>query len=77
MSAKIAVLTIGIHTNPVLGTLLNQEDLHLSIICSNILDYELPPKVKNAASQWHRHELRWVLSQLAPEIYTISPSLKN
>ncbi|MHA2091477.1 MAG: hypothetical protein ACW98K_11515, partial [Candidatus Kariarchaeaceae archaeon] len=38
---------------------------------------ELPPKVKNAASQWHRHELRWVLSQLAPEIYTISPSLKN
>ena len=77
MSAKIAVLTTGIYENQLLDELLKRDDLHLSIICSNFLDYELPPKVENAANQWHRHELRQVLKQLAPNIYSISSSLKN
>ncbi|MHA2250387.1 MAG: hypothetical protein ACXAD7_08490 [Candidatus Kariarchaeaceae archaeon] len=77
MSAKIAVLTTGIYENLILDELLKRDDLHLSIICSNFLDYELPPKVENAANQWHRHDLRQVLKQLAPNIYSISSSLKN
>ncbi len=77
MSANIAVLTTGIYNNPILDSLLNQENLNFFIICSNILDFELPPKTKNGNPQWYRHELRQVLRQIAPDLYKISPSLKN
>ncbi|MDH5646720.1 MAG: hypothetical protein OEZ01_11965 [Candidatus Heimdallarchaeota archaeon] len=77
MTGKIAILTNGVSGHPLLNNLIQHSDLDISIICSNILDFEVPPIVENAAYQWHRHELRNVLRSMKPSGFKISSSLKN
>lgn len=76
---EISVLTIGLGDSSLdlLSPMLNHDNVTFSIICSNILDYDLPPQVENGARVWYRDELRSTLNVLAPEIYSIPESLKN
>ncbi|MCY3415038.1 MAG: hypothetical protein INQ03_25530 [Candidatus Heimdallarchaeota archaeon] len=76
MSAKIAVITLGSKSNVIIDKLLELRDTHLDFVLMNMLDYTLPPKVRNSISQDYYHELRHVLYQLgANEYVKISDSL--
>ncbi|OLS22154.1 MAG: 2-phospho-L-lactate transferase [Candidatus Heimdallarchaeota archaeon LC_2] len=76
---EISVLTVGYGGNPVdlLKPILNYENVHFSIVCSNILDYDLPTLIENGTNVWYRDELRTTLKTLASEIYNIPESLKS
>ncbi|MCH8906778.1 MAG: hypothetical protein IH840_06790 [Candidatus Heimdallarchaeota archaeon] len=74
---KITVLTVGTEAPEVLESLLESDAIDLSIVCFNLLDYELPPKVENAASQHYRDELQNALKIISPANYSLSDSLKN
>lgn len=76
---KISVLTVGYGGNPIdlLKPILNYENVHFSVVCSNILDYDLPPLIENGTRVWYRDELRTTLKALGPEMYTIPESLKS
>ncbi|MCE7736175.1 MAG: hypothetical protein GPJ54_14940 [Candidatus Heimdallarchaeota archaeon] len=76
---EISVLTIGSSSGSLdlLSPILNHDNVNFSIICSNILDYDLPPLVENGARVWYRDELRDTLNVLAPEIYSLPESLKK
>ena len=75
--ANITIIYIGVYESPIIPSMLELNDVELDIICNNILDFELPPKVENAAPIWHRHELRNTLGQIGPKKFEISSSLKN
>lgn len=76
---EISVLTVGSSSGSLdlLSPILNHDNVNFSIICSNMLDYDLPPQVENGARVWYRDELRSTLNVLAPEIYSLPESLKN
>jgi hypothetical protein len=76
---NISVLTVGSGHGSLdlLTPILDNQDINYSVICSNMLDYELPPQVENGARVWYRDELRNVLNTLAPELYSLPESLKN
>lgn len=74
---KIATITVGVNESPIVGELLKLDSVKLDVICSNVLDFELPPLVENASNVWHRLELRNVLKQIGSEDFKISKSLKS
>lgn len=77
---NISVLVVGSssgNTVDVLGPLLDSKKIQFSIICSNLLDYELPPKIEAGATFTYRHELRGILKKLSPDNFQISESLRD
>ena len=76
---EISVLTVGSSKGSLdlLSPIINHDKVNFSVICSNILDYDLPPQVDNGARVWYRGELRNTLNTVAPEIYLLPESLKN
>ena len=75
--AEISILYIGVKPSPIMAELMSSKKYSIDVIVNNILDFELPPLVENAAPIWHRHELSNVLLQMNKEKFEISSSLSN
>ena len=75
--AEISILYIGVKPSPIMAELMSSKRYSIDVIVNNILDFELPPLVENAAPIWHRHELSNVLLQMNKEKFEISSSLSN
>lgn len=79
MTSKITVISLGHKPNDFIENLLELQDMEqINFILLNLLDYTLPPKVRNAIKQTYYHELRFILTQLGARKYvSISDSLSS